>query len=46
MKNNIKRSLSRKLGYNVELNKRALGLKKSWDEITTVLKIEKDSKKK
>ena len=38
---NIKGKISKVFNSNVELNRKALNLKKSWDEVSTLLKIEK-----
>lgn len=38
MNRGIKNTLARTLGSNVEINKKALTIKKSWDEVSTLLK--------
>ncbi len=36
----IKNKLSRKFNANVDLNKKALNLKRSWDEVATLLRVD------
>lgn len=42
----IKQSISRKLGNNVDLNRKALSLRKSWNEVASLLQTDKGNKKK
>lgn len=44
MKKSIKYQISKILGSNMELNKKALNIKRSWDEVSDI--IGKGSKKK
>ena len=46
MKQNMQRKLARKFNANVDLNRKVLGMKRSWDDVAALLKIEKTSKKK
>lgn len=46
MKNSMKSKLSKVLGYNTELNKKALTVKKSWDEVENLLKTTNKGNKK
>lgn len=47
MKNNtIKNKIARQLNGNMDLNRKTLAIKRSWDEVSKVLKVEKDQKKK
>lgn len=46
MKKTIKSKISRALGSNVDLNKKALTMKQSWDEVDHLLKSEKHNNKK
>lgn len=36
----MKRKLSRKFSANVDLNKKALNIKRSWDEVATLLRVD------
>ncbi len=44
MKKSIKLQLSKALGGNVELNKKAVRIKRSWDDVSSL--INKSDKKK
>lgn len=44
MKKSIKNQLAKALGGNVELNKKAIQIKRSWDEVEGI--IGKDKKRK
>lgn len=37
MKKSVKSQLSKMLGGNVELNKKALNMKRSWDEVNNII---------
>lgn len=41
-----KQTISRKLGNNVDLNRKALSLSHSWKEVASLLQIDKGNKKK
>lgn len=45
MKVSVKGKLARALNGNMGLNKKSLLLKKSWDEVSNLLKSDKDKKK-
>ncbi|MDO5291150.1 MAG: hypothetical protein Q4F05_00230 [bacterium] len=36
---NIKGKISRKFNANVDLNRKALNLKRAWDEVATLLRV-------
>ncbi len=42
----IKKNISRKLGSNVDLNRKALSLRRSWNEVASLLQVDKGNKKK
>jgi hypothetical protein len=44
MKKSLKYQLSKSLGGNMDLNKKALRLKKSWDEVQSIIGKGKSSK--
>ena len=46
MKKTFKSKISRSLSSNVDLNKKALTMKKAWDEVDNLLKSEKHVQKK
>lgn len=46
MKQSMQQKLARKLNANVDLNRKVLGMKRSWDDVATLLKIDKTTKKK
>ncbi len=42
----LKRKISRKFENNVDLNRKALSLRRSWNEVASLLQIDKGNKKK
>ena len=42
----LKKSISRKFGNNVDLNRKALSLRRSWNEVASLLQVDKGNKKK
>ncbi len=46
MKNSFKMQLSKALGGNVELNKKAIRVKRSWDEVAGLITKGKQKPKK
>lgn len=46
MKKSMKYQISKALGGNVELNKKALQLKRSWDEVQSIVGKGKNQKPK
>lgn len=46
MKKSLQNQISKALGGNVELNKKALNLKRSWDEVQSIVGKDKNQKPK
>lgn len=46
MKNSVQKKIAKALNSNVDLNKKSLVMKKSWDDVANLLKVEKAGKQK